>query len=31
MSGEGVEIGIEAITGEDGQAERRPTALVGGG
>ena len=26
MSGEGVEIGSEAVAGEEGQAERRPTA-----
>jgi hypothetical protein len=31
MSGERVERGIETIAGEEGQAERRPTARAGGG
>ena len=31
MSGEGVEVGSEAIAGKEGQAERRPAARAGGG
>jgi hypothetical protein len=31
MSGEGVEVRIEAIAGEDRQTERRPTVLARGG